>query len=92
MPKKQNEKYGALFDFIRDSEDMKYSWYRRKTLYRRKDIKHTGIVTSFGGSQTASLDFYADTFHPKSIGKVAAGMSSSLLFPPQKQQRNLWDQ
>ena len=77
MPKEQNEKYGALFDLIRDSEDMEYSWYRRKDF-----VRHTGIVISFDGSQSASLDFYADTFHPKSIGKVAAGTSSLLFSSP----------
>ena len=75
----ENKRYGFLFDLIRNSEDMEYSWFRRKDF-----MKHTGIVISFDGAQSASLDFYADTSQPKSWPNVTAG-ASSLFFSSSKQ-------
>ena len=71
----ENKNYGALFDLIRDSEDMEYSRYCGEDF-----MKHTGIVISFDGAQSASLNFYADMSQPKSWLNVTAGASSLFFF------------
>ena len=72
--------YKQVFDFIQKNDIMEYSWYRRKDL-----IKHTGIVVSFDGAQSFTLDFFADTFHPKSLAKIgtaAVAIGSTAVFSP----------
>ena len=76
----QHDQYKQVYEIIKRSEVMEYSWYRRKDL-----IKHTGIVISFDGAQSITLDFFADTFHPKSlvkIGTAAVAIGSTAVFSP----------
>ena len=56
-----------VYDLIRSSKSIEYSWFRKKNF-----IKHTGIIISFDGVQTMLLDFGANLAHPKAMLKYIA--------------------
>ena len=65
MPKNTNETID-VGGMIQESEVMAYSWYHRKDL-----IRHTGLVISFDGSQTLTLDYGPDGSEVKNRIKIA---------------------
>ena len=75
-----------VYDLIRSSKSIEYSWFRKKDF-----IQHTGIIISFDSLQTMLLEFGAVLSHPKTMLKYIAISTanaslkiSKMISPPPK--------
>ena len=81
MPNNSEQEKIDVNQLIRKSEKMAYSWYHRKDF-----VRHTGLVVSFDGAQSLTLDFGPDGSEVKNkikiaLAAVAAKAASSSPFP-----------
>ena len=81
MPKNSEQEKIDVNQLIRESEKMAYSWYHRKDF-----VRHTGLVVSFDGAQSLTLDFGPVESEVKNkikiaLAVVAATAASSSPFP-----------